>query len=207
MSRRPYSDAAAWMRSRIPPRRDRAALAGAALTALLVDGLLLLSLIGTASPARFGSLGSRAFGSGWRTLALLGVAAACALWLAARFRAHRWVAAKMREPWRRPLEEDPAFAGASGALGAARGPLKTRFALGWIWLPALAVLGALGAALTTGYFLVDAVLARFEIGWQQPVLAAVNLVVAWVLLRVGAGRIAVWPLAVSVHREATTGYS
>lgn len=207
MSRRPYSDAAAWMRSRVPPRPDRAALATAALTAFLVDGLLLLSLIGLVSPARFGSVGSRAFGSGWRSLALAGLAVLCAVWLLARLRPHRWVVAKAREPFRRPLEEDPAFAGAAGALDAARAPLKTRFALGWIWLPAAAVLGAVATSLTTAYFVVDAVLARFEIGWQQPVLAAANLVVAWSLLRAAAARIAVWPLAVSVHREATTGYS
>lgn len=206
-ARRAYPDAVAWMRSRVPPRRDRVSIASSALTAALVDGLLLLSLIGVASPARFGSLGSRAFGSGWRTLALLGIAGACASWVAARFRAHRWVIAKAREPFRRPLEEDPAFAGAAAALEAARAPLKTRFALGWIWLPAVGVLAATAAALTTGYFLVDAVIARFEVGWQQPVLAGVNLVVAWALLRAVAGRLAVWPLAVSVHREATTGYS
>lgn len=191
----------------MPSRRERAALAGAALTAFLLDGLLLLSLVGMASPARFGSVGSRAFGSGWRTLVLAGVAVLCALWLASRWRGHRWVLAKAREPFQRPLEDDPAFAGAAGALGAARAPLKTRYALGWIWAPGAAVLGAVATSLTVSYFLVDAVLARFEIGWQQPVLAAVNLVLSWALLRAAAGRIAVWPLAVSVHREATTGYS
>ena len=205
-TRRAYSDAAAWMRSRIPPPRNRAALAGAALTGFLVDGLLLLATIGLLSPARFGSRGSRAFGSNSRTLVLGAIVAACAGWLAVRFSAHRWVVAKGREPFRGPLEEDPAFAGAAAALGAARAPLKTRFAIGWIWVPALAVLGALAASLTTVYFLVDAVIARFEVGWQQPVLAAANLVLAWALLRGAAGRIAVWPLAVSVHRDATTGY-
>ncbi|MDQ3951625.1 MAG: hypothetical protein M3279_01480 [Actinomycetota bacterium] len=205
--RRAYSDAAAWTRSRIPAARTRSALAGAALAAFLVDGLLLMATIGLLAPARFGSQGSRAFGSNSRTIVLLAVAGGCALWLALRFRAHRWVVAKVREPFRRPLEDDPAFAGAAAALGAARSPLKTRFAIGWIWLPTLAVIGALAASLTTAYFLVDAVIARFEIGWQQPVLAAANLVVAWALLRAAAGRLAVWPLAVSVHRDATTGYS
>ncbi|HEX2196633.1 MAG TPA: hypothetical protein VHJ76_06880 [Actinomycetota bacterium] len=202
-----YGDAVAWMRSRLPTARERARLAGAALTAFLVDGLLLMAAIGLLAPARFGSQGSRAFGSTQRTVVLLAVAGACGLWFAASLRAHRWAAAKVREPFRRPLEEDPAFAGAAAALGAARSPLKTRFLVGWIWVPALAVLGALAASLTTAYFLVDAVIARFEVGWQQPVLAAANLVVGWALLRAAAGRLAVWPLAVSVHRDATTGYS
>jgi hypothetical protein len=206
-ARKAYSDATAWMRSRVPPRRERVALATAALVAALVDGVLLMSVIGLLSPASFGVSGGRAFGSGTRTLALLGLAGLCGLWLARRFRAHRWVVAKAREPFRRPLEEDPAFAGASGALGASAGPSRTLFALRWVWLPAVGVLLAITGALTTAYFLVDAVIARFEIGWQQPVLAAANLVVAWVVLRVSAGRIAVWPLAVSVHREATTGYA
>ena len=150
--------------------------------------------------------GGRAFGSTTRTLALGAVALACGLWFVMRLRTHRWVVARAREPFRRPLEDDPAFPGAAGALDAARAPLKTRFAAGWILLPVLAVLGATGAALTTAYFLIDAVIARLEVGWQQPVFAAVNLVVAWALLRAAAGRLAVWPLAVSVHREATTGY-
>ena len=177
------------------------------LGAFLIDSVLLLSLIGLFSPASFGAAGSRAFGSGVRTLALAGLAAVCGLWLARRFRMHRWVLQRAREPFRGPLDDDPAHPGASGALAAARPPLQTRFAIGWIWAPALAALAAAAASLTTAYFLVDAVIARFEIGWQQPIIAAVNLLLAWGLLRVAAGRLAVWPLAVSVHREATTGYS
>lgn len=202
----PYNDAVSWMRSRVPRAGARTALATAALTAALVDGLLLMSLIGLVSPASFGVAGGRAFGSTSRTLTLVAIAGVCAVWFLLRLRTHRWVVARMREPFRRPLDDDPAFAGASSALEAARGPLRTRFALGWIWLPALAVLGATAASLTTAYFLVDAVIARFEVGWQQPAFAGVNLVVAWMLLRMAAGRLAVWPLAVSVHREATTGY-
>lgn len=120
--------------------------------------------------------------------------------------AHAWLVRKAREPFRRPLEGDPAFAGAAHALGAAPAPLKTRFAVGWIWVPAGAALVALAGCLSTAYFVVDAVLARFEVGWQQPVLAGANLLLAWIVLRAAAGRLAVWPLAVSVHREATTGY-
>lgn len=205
-SGRPYHDALAWMRSRVPSRRARSAIASGALAAALVDGTLLMSAIGLVSPASFGVAGGRAFGSTTRTLSLAAIAAACAVWFVMRLRTHRWVVARAREPFRRPLEEDPAFAGAAGRLEAARSPLKTRFATGWIWMPALAALGAAAAALTTAYFLVDAVIARGEVGWQQPVFAGVNLVVAWLLLRIAAGRLAVWPLAVSVHREATTGY-
>jgi hypothetical protein len=206
-TRRPYSDAAAWTRSRVPQARDRAALATAALAGMLVDSLLLLSLIGLFSPASFGASGTRAFGNDVRTLALLGLAAASGAWLVRRWRAHRWVVARAREPFRRPLDDDPAFPGAAGALAAARAPSKTRFALGWIWAPALGALGALASSLTTAYFLVDAVIARGEVGWQQPVLAGANLLIAWALLRAFAGRLAVWPLAVSAHRDATTGYS
>lgn len=207
MSRRAYSDAAAWMRSREPRGRDRERVSAAVLGAFLVDSVLLLTLIGLFSPASFGAEGSRAFGNTPRTLMLAAVAGACAMWLVRRFRAHRWAFESMREPFRRPLEDDPAYAGASGALSSARPPLQTRFAVAWIWAPALAALGAAAASLTTAYFLVDTVIARFEIGWQQPIIAAVNLVLAWLLLRMAAGRLAVWPLAVSVHREATTGYS
>ena len=207
MSRRAYSDAAAWMQSREPRRRDRGRIAADALGALLIHSVLLLSLVGLFSPASFGAAGSRAFGNQTRTLALLGIALLCGLWVVRRFRVHRWVLRRAREPFHRPLEGDPAYPGASGALAAARPPLQTRFAIVWIWAPALAAVGAAAGSLTTAYFLVDAVIARFEIGWQQPIIAAVNLLLAWSLLRVAAGRLAVWPLAVSVHREATTGYS
>ncbi|HEX2295158.1 MAG TPA: hypothetical protein VHN37_07610 [Actinomycetota bacterium] len=205
-SRRPYGDAVAWIRSRVPSRRVRGAIAAGFLGALLVDALLLLSSIALVSPSSFGDAGARAFGSGTRTIALGAIAGAAGLWFLSRLRNHRRVVARIREPFRHPLEDDPAFGGAAGALEAAPGALQTRFAIGWIWIPALAVLGALAASLTTAYFLVDAVVARFEIGWQQPVFAAANLVVGWALLRAAAGRLAVWPLAVSVHREATTGY-
>lgn len=205
-SRRAYSDAAAWMTSRVPGRRSRAAIASRALTACLVASAFLLSLIAMVSPARFGSQGSRAFGSGWPVLVLAAVAIASLAWIVARRRSAAWLLARAREPFRRPLEGDPAFTGASGALAACAAPLRTRFALGWVWAPAAAAVVAGAACLSASYFLVDAVLARFEVGWQQPVLAAANLVIAWGLLRLAAGRLAVWPLAVAAHRAATVGY-
>lgn len=206
-TRSAYSDAAGWVRSRVPRRRARADLTAQVLGALLLDATLLLSVIGLFSPASFGASGSRAFGSNVRTLMLGALVAVCALWVARRWRTQRRAIEGAREPFRHPIEDDPAFAPASAALAAARPPLQTRFAIAWIWLPALAVAGAVATSLAAAYFVVDSVVARFEIGWQQPVLAAVNLVLAWVLLRTSAGRLAVWPLAVSVHREATTGYS
>jgi hypothetical protein len=66
-------------------------------------------------------------------------------------------------------------------------------------------LGA-AATLASAYFVVDAILARFEVGWQQPVFAAVYLGIAWGAFRASAGRLAVWPLSVSAHRAATVGY-
>jgi hypothetical protein len=190
----------------VPPSRERAALASRTLGGLLTGGIGFLALVAMASPARFGVQGGRAFGSGWPVLVLAAVALGCAAWVFARGRRLAWLVAAAREPFRRPLEEDPAYAGLSGALAACRGPLKTRFALGWIWGPAVAGLVAAAACLSAAYFLVDAVLARFEVGWQQPVLAAADLTVAWVLLRIVAGRLAVWPLAVAGHRAATVGY-
>ena len=206
MGRRSYADAAAWMRSRLPARSARGSAAAAALGGCLVYSVLLLALIGLVSPARFGSQGSRAFGTGWTVPALAGIAAACAVWAWRRRASHAWLVRKVREPFRHPLEADPAFAGAAHALGAAPAPLKTRFAAGWIWLPAGAALLGLAGSLSVAYFAIDAVLARFEVGWQQPVLAGANLLLAWAVLRAAAGRLTVWPLAVSVHREATTGY-
>ena len=204
--RKAYSDANAWTRSRVPPRRARAGIAGRSLTGCLVGSILLLASIAVISPARFGSQGSRAFGSGWPALVLGTVALGCAAWIFVRRRSIAWLLARAREPFSHAPEDDPAYAGAWAALAACRGPQRTRYALAWIWAPVAAAVVACAACLSAAYFLVDAVLARGEVGWQQPVLAAADLVVAWVLLRAAAGRLAVWPLAVAVHRAATTGY-
>ncbi len=190
----------------MPRGRERATIATRAFTACLGGSFLLLCVIGLLSPARFGAQGSRAFGSGWPDLILVTGAGACAAWVVARRRSLAWVVARAREPWHRALEEDPAFPGASGALAACRGPLRARFAAGWIWAPAGAAVVAGASSLAAAYFVVDAVLARFEVGWQQPVFGALYLAVAWVVLRAAAGRLAVWPLAVSAHRAATVGY-
>lgn len=206
-ARKRYSDTVAWMRSRVPPRRDRASLAWRSLGGTLTGSLLLLGVIGVLSPARFGSQGSRAFGSGWPTIALVALVAASGAWAVARRRTLAWLIARAREPWRRPLTGEPAFDGAAGSLASVPGSLQTRFALSWVWGPAAAALLAGATCLSAGYFVIDAILARGEVGWQQPVLAAANLALAWIALRASAGRLAVWPLAVAVHRDATGAYS
>lgn len=110
------------------------------------------------------------------------------------------------EPLREPLDRFEAFDPAVHALLAAPATLRTRFALGWVWAPAGAVVAAAFFAASSAYFLVDAVLARFQIGWEQPLLAAVNAVAGLLLLRLAATRLATWRLAFSVHREVTGSY-
>ncbi len=56
-------------------------------------------------------------------------------------------------------------------------------------------------AFSTSYFAVDAVLARFRVGWQQPVLGVADGIVAFLLFRMAARRLALWPFAYRIYRE------
>lgn len=170
-------------------------------------GLFMLTLIGLLFPAQFGAPGARAFRSGWPVFALLGMIAVCAVAVYLRRDYVLWLWARFREPLVRPLEEDPAFEGAAAALGECPAPLKTRFALTWVWAPSLlAILGAL-FSISASYFVVDAVLARFRIGWGQGVLVAVNVAAALLVFRAAALKLSTWRVALSAYRDATGGYS
>jgi hypothetical protein len=54
---------------------------------------------------------------------------------------------------------------------------------------------------------VDAVLARFRVGWGQPLYALVFAGASVLVFATLAGRLATWRFAMSVHKEVTTGYT
>lgn len=151
------------------------------------------------SPDRFGSPTARPRrGPEWWALAILVLI--CAVVLMQRRKRIAAGAGRIQATFRGDLQEHPSFEPAASALDSCPAALRTRFALGWVWGPvAVLVLGAVFAA-SSVYFLVDAILARFNIGWQQPVLAAVNAVLSLVILRLGAKRLSVWRLSFTVHR-------
>ncbi len=206
-SHRAYADATRWIRS---ARRRRIApdtFARGAFTGSFVFGITLLGAIGAVAPGSFVAPGSRTARSGWPALILLGLVGICLLYLLAKGRFLVWLAARLADPFRRPLAEDPSYEGAVNALSACARPYVTRFALAWVWGPvALAVLG-LTFAFSAAYFLVDAVLASFRVAWTQPLYGLAFALLSFAAFRAGAPRLTTWRLAASVHRSVTTGYS
>ncbi len=62
------------------------------------------------------------------------------------------------------------------------------------------------SALSTAYFVIDAILARFLVGWSQPLYALVFLCLSLTLSYLAAPKLSTWRVAASVHKEVTTGY-
>lgn len=202
-ARRAYSDVIRWMKE-ARPRGVAGRLALKLFRTIYAGSFLLLGTIGLLRPSRFGSPTSRPLRSPeWIALAVL-VAVVAAIVIVRR----RRIAASLRrllEPFRHPLDH-PSHEPAAGALESCPTPLRTRFALGWVWGPAGAVVLAAFLAASSAYFLIDAVLARFEIGWEQPILAALQALASLLVLRAVATRLSTWRLAVSVHRDVAGGY-
>ncbi len=161
-----------------------------------------LGLIGLLSPGRFGSPNSRAQrGPEWWALSIL--MTICIALLIQRRKRIAAAAGRIQETFRGALQQHPSFGPAVSALDSCPAALRTRFALGWVWGPvATLVLGTICAA-SAVYFGIDAILARFSIGWQQALLAGVNAVLSLIILRAGAKRLSVWRLSFAVHRAVT----
>ena len=205
-ARRAYRDAAKWVKSARPRRFGRWRYAERALGATISAAVPILGLIGLASPASFASPASNTLRSGWPLYVLLAVLAASFAYLFSRLSRIRWAFARVREPFVRPPEGEQRYEGAADALAACPAALRTRFAIWWVWGPVVVALLAVTAGFSATYFLIDAILARFNVGWEHPVLAAANLVVSIVLFALVSARLATWRLAVAVHRSVTTGY-
>lgn len=203
-ARRAYSDTLRWIKDARPRGSRSGRLALRLFRALYVGALVLLGLIGLVRPSRFGAPTSRPLRSAeWAALALL--VAVLGIYLFLRRRDIRASSARFLEPFRRPIDH-PSYDPAASALGSCPAAFRTRFALGWVWGPAAAFLLAALLAAASAYFVVDAILAGFDIGWQQPVLALIQAALSLVVLRAAATRLATWRLALSVHRTVTGGY-
>ena len=205
-AQRAYSDAVKWLKSARPRKFRRGAWAERAVGAAVAAAVPLLTAIALVSPASFASPASNTLRTGWPLYALLGLLAVSLLYLLTRARRIRWAIARAREPFLRAPEGHPAYEGAADALAACPAPMRTRFALWWIWVPVGITVLAVMCSFSTAYFLVDAILARFNVGWWHPVLAAANLVVSFLLFALVSRRLATWRLAVAAHRSVTVGY-
>ena len=140
------------------------------------------------------------------SLVVIGLIALCALYAIVRREHIRSAIDRGREPFLRPLSNISGFDGAADALAACPDAFKTRFAIGWIWRP-LALFGlGIVCAFSTAYFVIDAALARFRVGWGQPAYAAGFLVLGLVVFALSAVKLSTWRLAVSVYKDVTSGY-
>jgi hypothetical protein len=198
--------AARLTRAARPPDLRRGQRARRALAASFVAGAGILGCIGILDPGRFGQPRADTLRTGWPLLAVVGlVLAAAALGVS-----HRgligWLFARLREPFTRPLEQEPHFDEAVEALAACPAPLRLRYAVAWVWGPAAGALAGGTFAFSSAYFLVDAALAGFRIGWEQPLYAVTFALLGLAVFAAVAGRLASWRLATSVHKEVSTGY-
>jgi hypothetical protein len=189
-------------------RRDlgRASFAARCLTASHAAGSSLLALIALGAPSNFGRPGASTLHTGWPSVTLLLMVAAGVVLAVTRRSQLAWLGARIREPYARPLTNEPGFDEAADALAACPRPLRTRFALSWVWGPVLwAVVGGT-FAFSSAYFVVDAILARGSIGWAQPVYALAFALLGGVVFWLAAGRLGSWRFAASVYKEVSSGY-
>lgn len=204
--RRAYSDAVAWVRLARPHRLAAGRFAWRCFLRSLFAGILVLGLVGLATPSRFGAPGAAAFRSGWPAFTLLGLVALCALVAVVRRKRIASLIERLREPWRRPLSDWPNYEDACDALAACPESQQSRFAASWVWGPMVGALLAVLFAFSAAYFLIDALLQRFVVGLQTPILAAANALVSIILWRLVAVRISTWRFAASVYKNVSTGY-
>lgn len=204
-ARRAYRDLIRWMKAARPSGLRPWRLARRLFWTSILSATILVGSIGLVRPERFGSRNTRAGSPEWWALGLL-VAAAC-LFVVLRRRGLVTAVDRLLEPLRRPLEELPSFEPAVNALDSCPAPLRSRFLLGWVWGPAAGLVAGAFFAASAVYFVVDAILARLVVGWQQPLLAGTNAALGLVISRLAATRLATWRLAFSVNRWVNGGYA
>ncbi|MQB00711.1 MAG: hypothetical protein GEU78_10515 [Actinobacteria bacterium] len=202
-ARRAYSDAVRWARASRRNKLPPAAFARGAFLHSLMLGVLLMASFGLMSPKSFGSPGSRALGSGWGTLSMVVVLVAAVLHFAVRRRrlVRLW---DLVRGTLRGAPADEGYEGTMNALSSCPGPLRARFAIMWVWLPLAVGAIAMLLACSAGYFFVDAVLARFDVGLGQ-VLYGLSFALASLLVFLAvAPRLLSWRVAYAANRDATS---
>ena len=202
---RAHKEATAWMKAARPRGVTRLGFAWRRFRTGFVVGLGIMGFISLVDPAAFDQTGSApTLGwAGWLTVAVFAI---CLLYGWLRRDRIFDAAERIREPFARPLEDDPSFEGAYAAVAACNSPFVSRFGLGWIWAPAAAFAAGTLLAFADAYFVIDALLARFHVGWGQGLLFGVDLVIGLLCFAVAAHRLSTWRLAASVYKSVTTGY-
>jgi hypothetical protein len=202
---RSYRDAVRWIRAE-RPALGRAEFARRATRSSLVTGVALMGAIGLLSPASFGVVTGRTSLTDWPPALVAVVVGLCVLYGILHRGGIRSVLELFRAPYVRPLIEHPGFEGAADALAACPRPYRARFAFVFVYRPLALGFFAVVCALSTTYFVIDAILARFLVGVSQPLYALAFWCLSLVLFYLAAPKLSTWPVAASVHKEVTSGY-
>ncbi|HZK52332.1 MAG TPA: hypothetical protein VFD47_12305 [Actinomycetota bacterium] len=208
-----YSDAVKWTKLGRPRRLNRASFVGRCWQNSFVAGAIVLGIIGLLSPSTYGQTRGfsaqgqiGALGLGWPGLALAGTVLFGLVYAFLHREGIRWTVVRVIDPWRRPLQENPNYEGAVGALDASSDANRTRYVWRFVYKPLILAVLATFFAFSSAYFLVDATLAQFQVGWQQPVLGVANSIISALLWRLAAVGLSTYRLAASVHKTVSTGY-
>ena len=203
--RRAYKDLVGWMKAARPSGVGRAGFTVRRFRASFLSGLALMGSLSLIDPAAFGQSGA-AYSLGWGGWLAIGVFVVTIIYGYVKRKAIFELVQHLREPLVGPLEDNPNFEGAHGALAACSPAFVARFGAMWVWGPAaLLVVGVL-FAFSNSYFVIDALLARFDVGYGTGVLFGADLVISLLSFALAARRLSTWRLAVSVHKATTTGY-
>jgi len=208
-----YSDAVKWTKLGRPRRLNRASFAGRCWQNSFAAGVIVLGIVGLLSPSTYGQtrgFSARgqigALGLGWPGLALAGMVLFGLVYAFVHREGVRWTVVRVIDPWRRPLQENPNYEGAVGALDASSDANRTRYLWRFVYKPLILAVLATFFAFSSAYFLIDATLAQFQVGWQQPALGVANSIISALLWRLAAVGLSTYRLAASVHKTVSTGY-
>lgn len=205
-SRRTYADALSWVRSTRPPLgRGRPAVR--IFGGSFVAGLAVLGAVAAISPENFGQKGADVLRLGWPSIALVALFVAGVAGLFALRRIVAGIASRnLRGAYAPAAGEQHAFEAAVNALAACPRALQLRFAAGWVWGPAAAACGGAVLAVSSAYFVIYAVLARFDVGVETAVAAAVDVLLGLAILALAANRLTTWRMANGVYRTVAPHY-
>lgn len=198
-----YSEAVRWLKASRPRRAAPVTFALRSFAAALLAGLLVLGVIGLLSPASFGAPTSRAFSSGVWTFALAALVSLCLLIAVTRLGYYRGLSVRIREPFTRSYGGDQNFEGAADNLAQCPAALHTRWALAWIWFPALLAMGGVTFAFSCAFFAVGAIVSGGDVGWGNGLLAGSNAALSFLCFALATARLSTWRLAIGVYREVT----
>ena len=201
-----YADVVDWVRVARDKRIDKGAFALRAFRSSFFFGVLVISVIGLLSPAALGQVGAAPFRGSWPMWVFAGLVVLCLAVCWFKRDDIRWTAVRIVDPWRRPMEDDPNYAGLADALELCSETQRSRFAWSFVWGPLVVGVLATACAFASAWFLLAAISNRFVVGWGFVVQLVVTAALSAALWRVAVTRLATWRVAASAYKTISTGY-